>query len=39
MPTLLQLRSFLAVVDEGGFTAAGLERLGDRAHAVTRAGR
>jgi DNA-binding transcriptional LysR family regulator len=22
MPTLLQLKSFLAVVDEGGFTAA-----------------
>ena len=36
MPTLLQLKSFLAVVDEGGFTAAG-ERLGMTQPAVSRA--
>ena len=36
MPTLLQLRSFLAVVDEGGFTAAGLT-LGMTQPAVSRA--
>lgn len=36
MPTLLQLRSFLSVVDEGGFTAAGL-RLGMTQPAVSRA--
>ncbi|MGE0214413.1 LysR family transcriptional regulator [Mycolicibacterium sp.] len=36
MPTLLQLTSFLAVVDEGGFTAAG-RRLGLTQPAVSRA--
>jgi DNA-binding transcriptional LysR family regulator len=36
VPTLLQLRSFLAVVDEGGFTAAG-DRLGMTQPAVSRA--
>lgn len=36
MPTLLQLKSFLAVVDEGSFTAAG-ERLGMTQPAVSRA--
>jgi DNA-binding transcriptional LysR family regulator len=36
MATLLQLKSFLAVVDEGGFTAAG-ERLGMTQPAVSRA--
>jgi DNA-binding transcriptional LysR family regulator len=36
MPTLLQLKSFLAVVDEGGFTAASL-RLGMSQPAVSRA--
>lgn len=35
MPTLLQLKSFLAVVDEGGFTAAAL-RLGMTQPAVSR---
>jgi len=36
MPTLLQLKSLLAVVDEGGFTAASL-RLGMSQPAVSRA--
>jgi DNA-binding transcriptional LysR family regulator len=36
MPTLVQLNSFLAVVDEGGFTAAAL-RLGMTQPAVSRA--
>ncbi len=36
MPTMLQLKSFLSVVDEGGFTAAGL-RLGMTQPAVSRA--
>jgi DNA-binding transcriptional LysR family regulator len=36
MPTLLQLKSFLAVVDEGGFTAAS-QRLGLTQPAVSRA--
>lgn len=36
MPTMLQLKSFLAVVDEGGFTAASL-RLGMTQPAVSRA--
>jgi DNA-binding transcriptional LysR family regulator len=36
MPTLLQLRSFVTVVDEGGFTAAGV-RLGMTQPAVSRA--
>lgn len=36
MPTLLQLKSFLAVVDEGGFTAAS-QRLGMSQPAVSRA--
>lgn len=36
MPTSLQLKSFVTVVDEGGFTAAGL-RLGMPQPAVSRA--
>lgn len=36
MPTLLQLNAFLAVVDAGGFTAAG-NRLGMTQPAVSRA--
>lgn len=36
MPTLLQLKSFVSVVDEGGFTAASL-RLGMTQPAVSRA--
>jgi DNA-binding transcriptional LysR family regulator len=36
MPTMLQLKSFLSVVEEGGFTAAGL-RLGMTQPAVSRA--
>lgn len=36
MPTLLQLKSFLTVAEEGGFTAAGL-RLGMTQPAVSRA--
>ena len=36
MPTLLQLKSFLAFVDEGGFTAAS-QRLGMTQPAVSRA--
>ncbi|WP_099042359.1 LysR family transcriptional regulator [Mycobacterium neglectum] len=36
MPTLLQLKSFIAVVDEGGFTAAG-RQLGLSQPAVSRA--